>query len=155
MLGLAIGGALLSFLSDDAGYVAIVPGMIVLGAATGLFHPSTTAGVTAVKAACQSLAGGVVYMFQIAGGAVGLGLSTTIFIATSNSTIEDRVRDAGVQLSGGRRPAPGPAVGHGPPREVAARFPTVADRLTEFANDAFIAGFNVVFRLDTALRSPS
>ena len=36
-------------------------------------------------------------------------------------------------------------------QDVAARFPRVADRLTEFANDAFIAGFNNVFRLDTAL----
>ena len=44
-----------------------------------LFYSSvTTAGVTALDPSRSSLAGGIVYMFQIAGGSVGLGLTTTV-----------------------------------------------------------------------------
>ena len=153
VLGLAIGGALLSFLPDDAGYLAIVPGLIVLGFSTGLFYPSaTTAGVTAVRAARQSLAGGVVYMFQIAGGAVGLGLSTTVFTATANGTLDDRVESAGVTLTTADSNALDDLLaGTDSLQQVAALFPRLASQLGDFANDAFIAGFNNVFRLGTAL----
>jgi hypothetical protein len=37
--------------------------------------------VTSVDEAQTSLAGGIVYMFQIAGGSIGLGLTTTVFSA--------------------------------------------------------------------------
>ena len=61
--------------------------------AAGMFYPSiTTAAVTALDAARASLAGGIVYMFQIAGGAVGLGLSTTIFTTASEHELERRRR---------------------------------------------------------------
>jgi EmrB/QacA subfamily drug resistance transporter len=58
----------------------IVPGMIVLGIGVGLFYPSvTTAAVTSVDDSRTSLAGGIIYMFQVAGGSVGLALTTTVF----------------------------------------------------------------------------
>ena len=51
----------------------------------GLFYPTaTTAGVTAVDESRRSLAGAILYMFQIAGGSVGLGLTTTVFIGASD-----------------------------------------------------------------------
>jgi MFS family permease len=54
--------------------------MVVLGVGIGSFYPTaTTAGVTSVDDSQTSLAGGIVYMFQIAGGSIGLGLTTTIF----------------------------------------------------------------------------
>src|SRR5947208_8497555 len=50
-----------------------------MGLGIGLFYPTaTTAGVTAVAEKRRSLAGAIVYMFQIAGGSVGLGLTTTV-----------------------------------------------------------------------------
>ena len=56
--------------------------MVVLGIGIGSFYPTaTTAGVTAVDESQTSLAGGIVYMFQIAGGSIGLGLTTTVFSA--------------------------------------------------------------------------
>jgi MFS family permease len=52
----------------------------VLGFGVGSFYPTaTTAGVTSVDDSQTSLAGGIVYMFQIAGGSIGLGLTTTVF----------------------------------------------------------------------------
>ena len=66
----------------DSGYGSLVPGMVVLGIGIGSFYPTaTTAGVTSVDESQTSLAGGIVYMFQIAGGSIGLGLTTTVFSA--------------------------------------------------------------------------
>jgi len=79
---IALGPLLLSFVDEGSGYGALVPGMIVLGIGAGSFIPTaTTAGVTSVDESQTSLAGGIIYMFQIAGGSIGLGLTTTVFSA--------------------------------------------------------------------------
>ncbi len=79
---IALGPLLLSFVEEGSGYGALVPGMIVLGIGAGSFIPTaTTAGVTSVDESQTSLAGGIIYMFQIAGGSIGLGLTTTVFSA--------------------------------------------------------------------------
>ena len=62
----------------DTVYSDLVPGMIVC-AGVGLFYSSiTTAAITVVGPARASPAGAIVYMFQIAGGSIGLGLNTAI-----------------------------------------------------------------------------
>jgi EmrB/QacA subfamily drug resistance transporter len=76
---LAAGMFLLSLLKPDSSYASMVPGMVILGIGVGLFYSSiTTAGVTALDPSEASLAGGIIYMFQIAGGAVGLAVNTAI-----------------------------------------------------------------------------
>jgi EmrB/QacA subfamily drug resistance transporter len=71
---------LFSQVDADSGYSSLIPGMVVLGIGIGSFYPTaTTAGVTSVDDSQTSLAGGIVYMFQIAGGSIGLGLTTTVF----------------------------------------------------------------------------
>jgi EmrB/QacA subfamily drug resistance transporter len=73
---------LFSQVTESSGYTALVPGMFVLGIGIGSFYPTaTTAGVTSVDESQSSLAGGILYMCQIAGGAIGLGLTTTVFSA--------------------------------------------------------------------------
>ena len=85
-------------------YGALVPGMVVLGVGIGLFYSSvTTAAVTALDASRASLAGGVVYMFQIGGGSIGLGLNTAI--VASASVLAGGIRtafrvDAGLAIVG-------------------------------------------------------
>jgi EmrB/QacA subfamily drug resistance transporter len=70
---LAVGIFLLSGLTSRSSYSSLVPGMLVLGIGVGLFYSSvTTAAVTALDPSQASLAGGIVYMCQIAGGAIGL-----------------------------------------------------------------------------------
>jgi EmrB/QacA subfamily drug resistance transporter len=77
---ITLGPFLLSFVGESSGYGALIPGMVVLGIGAGSFIPTaTTAGVTSVDESQTSLAGGIVYMFQIAGGSIGLGLTTTVF----------------------------------------------------------------------------
>ncbi len=71
---------LFSLVDSGSGYGSLVVGMLVLGIGIGSFYPTaTTAGVTSVDESQTSLAGGIVYMFQIAGGSIGLGLTTTVF----------------------------------------------------------------------------
>jgi EmrB/QacA subfamily drug resistance transporter len=71
---------LFSMVDAGSGYDALIPGMVVLGIGVGSFYPTaTTAGVTSVDESQTSLAGGIIYMFQIAGGSIGLGLTTTVF----------------------------------------------------------------------------
>lgn len=74
-----------SLVNSSSGFGSLVPGMVVLGIGIGSFYPTaTTAGVTSVDESQTSLAGGIVYMFQIAGGSIGLGLTTTIFSAQAS-----------------------------------------------------------------------
>jgi EmrB/QacA subfamily drug resistance transporter len=71
---------LFSQVDSSSGYGSLVLGMLILGIGIGSFYPTaTTAGVTSVDESQTSLAGGIVYMFQIAGGSIGLGLTTTVY----------------------------------------------------------------------------
>jgi EmrB/QacA subfamily drug resistance transporter len=96
---------LFSLVGANSGYAALVPGMVVLGIGIGSFYPTaTTAGVTSVEESKTSLAGGIVYMFQIAGGSIGLGLTTTVFSANVPPFIDGFQAgfrlDAGIALVG-------------------------------------------------------
>jgi hypothetical protein len=51
--------------------------------------------VTSVDESQTSLAGGIIYMFQIAGGSIGLGLTTTVF--SSQETFVEGIQ-AGFRL---------------------------------------------------------
>jgi EmrB/QacA subfamily drug resistance transporter len=79
---IAIAPFVFSRVGTGSDFESLVPGMVVLGIGIGSFYPTaTTAGVTSVEESQTSLAGGIVYMFQIAGGSIGLGLTTTVFSA--------------------------------------------------------------------------
>jgi EmrB/QacA subfamily drug resistance transporter len=93
-----------SLVGSSSGLGSLIPGMVVLGIGIGSFYPTaTTAGVTSVDESQTSLAGGIVYMFQIAGGSIGLGLTTTIFSAQASFVdgIQAAFRlDAALSLAG-------------------------------------------------------
>jgi EmrB/QacA subfamily drug resistance transporter len=84
---LGVGMLILSLVDVGSSYLSLVPGMVVLGIGVGLFYSSiTTSAVTALDPSRASLAGGIVYMCQIAGGAIGLGLNTAIVVSAGSST---------------------------------------------------------------------
>ena len=96
---LVAGPLLIALLETGDSWAQLIPGMILLGAGVGLFYSAvTTAAVTALDRAQASLAGGIVYMFQVAGGSIGLGIATTVFTARAgdglSSSVERVVRDA-------------------------------------------------------------
>lgn len=82
---LAGGMFMLSGIHATAIYADLVPGMIVLGLGVGLFYSSiTTVAITALDPSRASLGGAIIYMAQIAGGAVGLGLNTAVVVTAPN-----------------------------------------------------------------------
>ncbi len=84
-----LGMLALSFLSTTSGYAVLVPGMILLGVGTGLFYSATfTAAVSSLNPNRASLASGIVYMVQVAGGSVGLGVATVIVTIAAGATAE-------------------------------------------------------------------
>jgi EmrB/QacA subfamily drug resistance transporter len=99
-LGLTVGPILLSQIHADSGYGALVAGLTATGIGAGFFYSAvTTAGVTALDPSRSSLAGGLVYMFQIAGGAIGLGITTTIFTISSENDLAAKADAAGAHLN--------------------------------------------------------
>jgi EmrB/QacA subfamily drug resistance transporter len=99
-IGLTVGPFLLSMIDASSNYSALIAGLTITGIGAGLFYPSvTTAGVTALDPSRSSLAGGLVYMCQIAGGAIGVGITTTIFTITSENDLDEKATTAGQHLT--------------------------------------------------------
>jgi EmrB/QacA subfamily drug resistance transporter len=149
-----VGILLLSLVSESSGYGGLVAGMFVLGIGLGLFYSSiTTAGVTALDASRAGLAGGIVYMFQIAGGSIGLGLNTTVFISRAHDSLNSHLASVGAAVT--HRQADlvhGILAGTSSSRQVLGQFPEgVAHRLESLVRDGFVGGLHAAFRLDAAL----
>ena len=153
-LCLTAGPFLISLIDRDSGYASLVPGMVVLGLGVGLFYSSiTTTAVTALDPARSSLAGGIVYMFQVAGGSVGLGLTTTVFTTASEDRLDSDVASTGAQLPAKEVDSlHGALAGTDSAQGLLAQFPPpAADRLVELVRDAFASGMQWGFRLVAAL----
>jgi EmrB/QacA subfamily drug resistance transporter len=151
---LAVGPLLLSLVEDDSGYGSVVAGLAITGVGAGLFYPSvTTAAVTALDPTRTSLAGGLVYMFQIAGGALGLGLTTSIFTSTSENELADKAEEAGTSLTEHQDSvAHGVLAGTDSGNQVIADFSgEAAERLLQAVRDSFVAGLQVSFRVVAAI----
>jgi MFS family permease len=98
---LPLGMALLSLLEEGSGYAVLVPGMAILGIGVGLFYSAiTTFAIGTLDESRASLAGGILYMFQVAGGAIGLGIATTI-VSTAAGREAEFGGDAGAAFVDG------------------------------------------------------
>jgi EmrB/QacA subfamily drug resistance transporter len=151
---ITVGILLLSLIGSDSEYAGLVPGMLVLGVGIGLFYSSiTTAGVTALDASRSGLAGGIVYMFQIAGGSVGLGLNTTIFTSSSKTNLNNHLDKIGAAVTEAQSDlVHGILAGTASGKHVLSQFSAgVAHRLSSLVRDSFVAGLHTAFRLDAAL----
>jgi predicted MFS family arabinose efflux permease len=148
---MTVGLFILSFVGSDSGYGAIAPGMAVFGIGVGLsFSSTTTAAVTALDPSRASLAGGVLYMFQVAGGSIGLGLTTAIFMASSQA----KVHAAGIAdaLSTAQEHAVnGILAGTDSAQDLIEQFPHSARVLNALSRQAFASGIQWSFRVAAAL----
>lgn len=149
---IALGTVLLALLiGPGAGFADIAPGLLAVGIGCGLFYPSvTTAAVTALDAARSSLAGGIVYMFQIAGGAVGLGISTAIFTSSSESELGDLVKsETGATLSGHDQAVlHGLLAGTDAAKDALATLPArIAGEIERLVSESFAHGVQTCFRV--------
>ncbi len=134
---LTVGTFLISTIDAGSEYVSLVPGMVVLGLGVGLFYSSvTTAGVTALDPSRAGLAGGIVYMFQVAGGSVGLALTTAIFTTAST----DDLQRGRIDVDAAKGVLAGTESAQRLPREV-----------VELVRESFAAGMQWSFRVVAVL----
>jgi hypothetical protein len=147
---LAAGPLLLSFFGANSHYLRLVPGLLATGIGAGLFYPTiTTAAVGMLDESRSSLAGGIAYMFQVAGGAVGLGLCTTLFTIRSEDKIAAEGERLGLGLSEHQESViHGVLAGTEPGKEAFAQFSgSTADKVLDVVNDSFVAGAQFSFRV--------
>jgi MFS family permease len=86
-------GALSLALAITSGYPLLIPGLLLAGVGVGLYYSAiTTVAVTAVSSEDNSLAGGIAYMGNVAGGSIGLGLNTAIVLLAAS--LADGIRIA-------------------------------------------------------------
>jgi hypothetical protein len=143
---------LISLVQADSGWLALVPGMAVLGTGVGLFYSSvTTAGVTVLDPSRANLAGGIIYMFRIAGGSLGLGLTTTVFTTAS----EDRLQSAAAtaRVDEGVREAVQECsfAGTDSARQAMQSIPADAEEVLALVRGTFVLGMQWGFRYVAAL----
>ena len=152
-LGMAAGMALLALVPTDVRTVDLLPGMIVFGAGTGLFYATiTTAGVVALSAARQGLAGGLLYMFQLVGLSVGVGLTTTIATSVTDARIQDRVPGLSEVAVEDRLILQEQLAGTESATQAAALAGAqAAQRLEELMREAFMDGVTTAFAVDAGL----
>jgi EmrB/QacA subfamily drug resistance transporter len=154
LVGLAIGPLLLSRFSVAAGYAGLVAGMVFIGIGLGLFMP--TSGTVAVEAddrGRKSLASGLTQMFQFVGGAIGLGLTTTIVASSEHAAVDRHLTTLGVALPATQRAAlNGLLAGTDSAQRVLQQFDAAeAQRLLAIAGEAFATGVRSGLRLDAGL----
>jgi MFS family permease len=148
-----VGILLLSFVGESSGYGATVPGMLVLGCGFGLFISTiTTAAVMSLAATRSSLGGAILYMFQVAGGSVGLALTTTVFTRAAQDGLYSDAAAPGVGASTSELDdVQGVLAGTDSAHRVIEQFPDQATQITQLVRDAFVDGMSTAFRVDAAL----
>ena len=151
---LAAGPLALSAFGSGSEYLTLVPGLVLIGVGAGFFYPTaTTAAVNMLDESRSSLAGGITYMFQVAGGAVGLGLTTAIFTIRSEDAVAAAAAEEGLKMSEGQASViHGLLAGTDAGQSALAEFSgPVADRITAVVVDSFAAGVQMSFRVVAAI----
>lgn len=148
---MAVGLFVVSFADASSGYGLLAAGMTLFGIGVGLFFSSaTTAGVTALDPKHASLAGGVLYMSQVAGSSIGLGLMTAIFTSSSQSHVHSSAI-AGVLNKAQEHAVNGILAGNESAHQLLVRFPHARVALDSLARNAFADGIQTVFHVAAAL----
>jgi dipeptide/tripeptide permease len=151
---LAAGPLLLAFFDADSGYGALVPGLLATGIGAGLFYPTiTTVAVGMLDSSRSSLAGGIAYMFQVAGGAVGLGLATTLFTIRSEDRVGADIHALGLNPSGHDVAViHGVLAGTDSGKQAFGDFSSsVADKVLDVVRESFVSGAQFSFRIVAAI----
>jgi MFS family permease len=154
LAGLAAGQFLISVFGVAAGYAGLAAGLALMGIGLGLFMPtSSTVAVQADDRGRKSLALGLTQMFQFVGGAIGLGLTTTIVASSERAAVNNHLADLRTVLTTPERSALDSLLaGSESARQVLQQFdPAAAQQLLDIAGDAFAAGVQSGLRLDAAI----
>ena len=151
---LVLSAILFALPPNSAGYVWLVPGMLVMGIGLGTFGASlTTIAVTSLPSSRTSVGGGTLAMSNYIGFAAGLALTTTVFANRSASEVHTETTQAGISLSAAEeRALLGILIGTETAREIVSQFDAQTGlQLIDIARDSFIVGFTIAMLLNAAL----
>lgn len=86
----AVGGLVLALMPDDPSYLALLPGLLLIGLGVGsLLGALLTIGISALPEERKGLAGGLLYTAQLAGGAIVLAAATAVATGVSDEASDD------------------------------------------------------------------
>jgi len=147
----SLGGLLFSLVSADSSYPTVLPGLVVLGVGVGLFYSTlTTAALGALDSSRSSVGSALTFMFQLVGGAIGVGLTTTVLSGAANSKVARS--SLASHLGRGEEHAVGEILsGASGGKTLLTRFPAAATELRELAREAFVTGLHAGLRVDSAI----
>ena len=154
MACLALGPLLLSRFTGDGGYGALGVGLFAIGLGLGLFQPSsTTEAVKADDLGRKGLVSGLVYMFQFVGGAIGLGLTTSVVTSTERAAVDSQLGAGDIVLTAAERTVLDRLLaGSESVSQVLQQFDAeVARQVLAASSEAFAAGFRSGMRLDAGI----
>lgn len=129
---LIVAASLFSFstIAVDSSYLDLLPGFMLLGIGIALtMSPMTSAAMNAVTVDKAGIASGVLSMFRMVGGSLGIAVTGAIFqglvssrldTLLSGSGVSAAQRDAAAEVLGGGSEARVAGIGPGPAKEVAA-----------------------------------
>jgi len=100
MLLSTIGTICIVLFGFSYGFYGLIPGFMICGIGLGFAVPSiTTTAISSVSESRASLAGGIVYMFQLVGGAFGLAVVTAIFTDFAKNDLLSKLSSSSLSLS--------------------------------------------------------
>lgn len=149
---MTVGTYLLTQIPDSPVFGDVIVGFVLLGIGTGVMFPAVAAaGISSLPESRQGIAGGVLYMAQVAGGAIGIGATTSVLTAkTADELAKDErishlTRGETVDLQGILSGTESAA------QALAKLGEESADRVRALATDAFVVGFRSGLFVDVAL----
>jgi len=151
IVSIVAGCATLLFITPRSAYAVLLPGMLLVGCGYALCSIAfNTAGVMAAPKEHASLAGAMLYMCQMVGGALGLGGATTLLATTSTAYVQGSA--VGSALSAQQVQAlSGALAGTESGRALLSHFPAHAAQLKDVARTAFSMGMHNALVLVIAL----
>ncbi len=136
---LLVAASLLAFsrIAVDSGYLDLLPGFMLLGIGIAMtMSPMTSAAMNAVPVQKAGIASGVLSMFRMVGGTLGIAITGAIFQALVSSRLDSLLSGSGVSTA--QREAASDQLGGGSVGNVPGLDPAQAKQVTAAGSEAFV-----------------
>jgi EmrB/QacA subfamily drug resistance transporter len=126
-----------SRIAVDSGYLDLLPGFMLLGIGIAMtMSPMTSAAMNAVPVQKAGIASGVLSMFRMVGGSLGVAVTGAIFQGLVSSRLDTLLTGSGVTAA--QRDAVSEQLGGGSVQKVSGLDPAQAKQVTAAGGEAFV-----------------
>jgi len=148
---LIVAAGLLSFsgIGVDSGFLELLPGFLLFGIGSALtMSPMTSAAMNAVPVQKAGIASGVLSMFRMVGGALGIAVTGAVFQGLVSSRLGDLLGGSGVTAA--QRDSVSEQLGSGVVAHVPGLDPAQVERVAVAGKEAFVYGFSSAMLVSAA-----